>query len=591
MNLVVKITHALVGQVLAGVFVELGLSASVLTDRVWHPIHIPVVFRHSEIVADVVIFERVHGMEAKRATYNDRSVRQVRRARKTLLTQHAGFHDLFVPIGGAGASLGILVTGPFTLARPTSADLRARWRWLTGRSARASDPEFARYLATTLATTTFEGSQLESFRQLMECFARVLAGQGQAEKLAREAETLQEQLRDNRFVERMWTVARHMIDEGVWRSWQGPDQAGELAKMGLRRFPQRAMVGLLAPRDLEADPIDDLLRRDAFQRACVGLLKGRGGAIGGPIGDHGVMLLVDESGSARANTRLSDLGQRITALANEHGFRLHLGVSGPGTSPLVLPRRYQAALAAAERAFSQGASVLFADDRVRIPADNALGDLRRQLLRAVGEDPTLLAPRFERYLESVRVQCGYRVEPTRAHLEIGLEQVLEVLKAGGALGDRACSELRSTLEETSRQAATVSELSVAYQRALADVERALRRPREARQDQGIRRAVAYMRDHFDEPLSLARVARIAGFAPSYFSKLFAQNERVTFREYTQRLRIERAKRMLVSTKLSAERIGHLSGFRTRQRFHVIFRQLERVTPQQYRVRAAQARDR
>jgi AraC-like DNA-binding protein len=94
-----------------------------------------------------------------------------------------------------------------------------------------------------------------------------------------------------------------------------------------------------------------------------------------------------------------------------------------------------------------------------------------------------------------------------------------------------------------------------------------------------------MREHMGERLSLAKVSNVAGFAPSYFSKLFLRTEGMTFRESMQRLRVERAKQMLASTTLSAERVGQLCGFPTRQCFHAIFRRLAGVTPHQHRQRA------
>jgi AraC-like DNA-binding protein len=96
------------------------------------------------------------------------------------------------------------------------------------------------------------------------------------------------------------------------------------------------------------------------------------------------------------------------------------------------------------------------------------------------------------------------------------------------------------------------------------------------------RATAYIRDHFAEPLTLVKVARVAGLAPTYFSTLFSETERVGFHGYVQRLRLDRARHMLASTTLSVERVGQLCGFRSRNRFHVAFKRSLGVTPHDYR---------
>jgi AraC-like DNA-binding protein len=576
-------THALLSQAMGSLFVDLGLSASLLDGDDWHPLYIPIVFQHSEIVADVVIFERVHGVAARRAAYNARAVRRMRGEGGSLLATHAGFYDLFVPVGDRFGTLGMVVTGPFARTRPTSADLRARWRWLTGRTARASDPEFTRYLATVLATATFEGDRLDVFRRWVETFARVLAGQGPIDALAAQAHTLAGMLEDVRYVERMWTAARNLTDEGVWRSWR--ERKSELIRMGLARLPESVVVGLLLGRDPESDAVEDLLRRDALQRACVGLVRGRGGALCGPIGDHGIVFLLDEPGSGpRAHAKLLEIGRRAAALASDFGLSMHLGVS-TAERPLSLPARFQNALSAAELALSTGAPVASADALLARAAARPLDDLRRELVRTTAENPLLLAPRFERYLESVRAHCGYRVDATRAHLEVGLHQVLRALHEAGALDERSVAELSSSIERSSQESSTVGDLCVAYRKVIADVELALDRPRDAHKDRSLRRAIAFIREHASEPLGLAKVSRVAGFAPGYFSKLFRRTEGITFREYTQKLRIRQAGQMLLSTTLSAEKVGHLCGFRTRQCFHAIFRRHTGMTPFAYRRRA------
>ena len=82
------------------------------------------------------------------------------------------------------------------------------------------------------------------------------------------------------------------------------------------------------------------------------------------------------------------------------------------------------------------------------------------------------------------------------------------------------------------------------------------------------------------------MARIAGFSPQHFCELFRQRERTTFEHYVRGLRIERAKQLLKGTKLSAERVGQLSGFRLRPYFHRAFKQSIGLTPRQYRLRKA-----
>jgi AraC-like DNA-binding protein len=269
-------------------------------------------------------------------------------------------------------------------------------------------------------------------------------------------------------------------------------------------------------------------------------------------------------------------------------LQLHVGVARADLASS-LPSRYRLALSTAEQALSQRVSLLSAASPVTAPVRSPLGAARRELGQAITLDPGVLVPRFERYLAAVTAHSGYRFEPSRAHLEAGLEVVVDALRDAGVLDEKGVTELEDALAGAATEAATVSELAQAYRQAVLDIERALQDPLAARQDRSLRRAVAYLREHFGEAPSLSRVARIAGFAPGYFSKVFARTEGVTFREYNQRLRIERAKKMLAESTLSAERVGQLCGFRARNHFNNLFKRVEHLTPGEYRrkVRAAE----
>jgi len=566
-------THAMLTQVLAGTFAELQLGASVMDGLTWYPIH-------SEPGA--ASFEMAHGVETRRWPYNDRCFRQARREGKPVLGEHAGFFDIFAAIGGARGKWS-LVAGPFAVARPTSRDIQSRWHAVTGSYGQPSDPEFLHYVSTTLQTTTLEGDRLDALRRLLGCLASLLAGEGNTDRLAAEVLALRDKLDEVRFVERMWEATRSIIDERTFRGWLSQARARALSLMGTDRLPQHAVVGLMLGRDREVDPVDDLLQRDAFQRACVEVCRKRGGILCGRIGDHGIVLLVNDLKSGqRLRARLTDVGERVAALAKRFGLRLCVGICAAGDDDL-LPARYQSALAAAEQALSQGRSIVYAGRGPR-PAQSPLGEQRRLVAAAVGESPNLLSPRFDRFLEVLLVHCGHRLEPIRAHLESAFDQVIDALRATGALQEKSLADLRHNVERAAADPKTVRELLAVYRAAIADIESALLRPPEARRERSVRRAITFVRDHLSEPLSVAKVARVAGFAPRYFSKLFVESEKKSFHRYVLEMRLERAKHMLLSTTLSAEKVGQLAGFPTRSHFHRAFKQGEGMAPREYRTK-------
>jgi AraC-like DNA-binding protein len=376
-----------------------------------------------------------------------------------------------------------------------------------------------------------------------------------------------------------------MVDERTSRTWLSEHKANDLSHLGVDELPEHALVGLLAGHPDPSDPVAEAIKRDAFQRAAVDLAR-RSGVIAGRVGDHGVSFLVGPFGSSvGARRALSKLGEEATALARRRfGFSLHLGISRvAGSEPLV--DRYEQALAAAESALSQGAPVMSAeslDERSVRGSASPIGDLREALGAASEERPKALIARFERYIEAVSAYYGYRSEPIRWNLEAGFERAAQSLLRTGALEEKGHRDLFDVLDRSARDATTVRELAAAYRRAITDLVHAAEKPVAAAQDRSLRRAIAFIHQHVSEPLSLARVSRVAGFAPRHFSRLFKLRERMTFEHYVRQVRVERAKDLLAATDLSVERVGQLSGFALRPYFQRVFKQLAKMTPIEFR---------
>jgi AraC-like DNA-binding protein len=565
--------HALLSPAVAHTFDTLRIGAT-LRDRggEWHAIHAP---------PSVTGFELAHGKGTDRNLYNERCFVRVYRERKTVHGKHAGFHDFYVPIAAHGTVHAVLATGPFSISRPTSSEILERWHWLTGRHPHPSDPEFSHYLEVTLDTLVLEGEQLGRYQRLLECFAKLSAGLGDARALASEAGALRAKLEQARYVDWMWSQARTMVDERTRRVWLSEHKANDLTSLGVDELPEHVLVGLLAGHPEQADPLGEVLGRDAFQRAAVDIAR-RSAAICGRVGDHGVMFLVGPHGSvARARRVLARLGEEATTMARRRfGFSLHLGVSAAsGSQPITV--RYEEALAAAERALSQGAPLVHAEPGAHRVA-SPIGDLREELGAASEERPKALISRFERYIEAVTAYCGYRPEPIRWHLEAGFERAAQALQRTGALEEKGHRDLFDALDRSARDATTVSELVGAYRRAISDLVEAAEKPVVAARDRSLRRALAFIQQHVSEPLSLTQVSRVAGFAPRHFSRLFKQRERMTFEHHVRQLRVERAKDLLAGTDLSVERVGQLSGFSLRPYFQRVFKQITRMTPNEFR---------
>ena len=76
----------------------------------------------------------------------------------------------------------------------------------------------------------------------------------------------------------------------------------------------------------------------------------------------------------------------------------------------------------------------------------------------------------------------------------------------------------------------------------------------------IENAIAYMKQHFDSPITLQETAGYVDLNPSYFSTLFKQSCGLSFKEYLNYIRIEESKKLLTSTDRSILDIAIDIGF-------------------------------
>lgn len=98
----------------------------------------------------------------------------------------------------------------------------------------------------------------------------------------------------------------------------------------------------------------------------------------------------------------------------------------------------------------------------------------------------------------------------------------------------------------------------------------------------IHAAIRYVEEHLDEGFGLKEVASHVHLNPSYFSVLFKEQMQMTFIEYVTRLRIQKAKELLLETKLPIAEIACRVGYQTTKYFNKVFREYEGYSPGIYR---------
>ena len=88
----------------------------------------------------------------------------------------------------------------------------------------------------------------------------------------------------------------------------------------------------------------------------------------------------------------------------------------------------------------------------------------------------------------------------------------------------------------------------------------------------------YIRQHYREDLTRNELAEVVHITPNYLSKRFHTETGMSLREYINQLRIEDAKRLLLSTNTTISEIASEVGFDNISYFSTVFRKLCGVSP-------------
>ena len=97
-----------------------------------------------------------------------------------------------------------------------------------------------------------------------------------------------------------------------------------------------------------------------------------------------------------------------------------------------------------------------------------------------------------------------------------------------------------------------------------------------------RRARAYILANQADPIDLARVAQAMHVSTFYFCKMFKKATGLTFTEYLGRLRVEKAKHLLLNPHLRISEIAYDVGFKSLTHFNRVFRRVVGQSPTAYR---------
>jgi AraC-like DNA-binding protein len=111
-------------------------------------------------------------------------------------------------------------------------------------------------------------------------------------------------------------------------------------------------------------------------------------------------------------------------------------------------------------------------------------------------------------------------------------------------------------------------------------------PQTVREDARLRRALERMREGLEAPLTIRDCARAAGMSPTRFAHRFREHTGYAPMDYLKRLRIERARQLLLDLALPIKAVAERCGFADPFHFSRVFRAIDGIPPSQYRALAS-----
>ena len=105
---------------------------------------------------------------------------------------------------------------------------------------------------------------------------------------------------------------------------------------------------------------------------------------------------------------------------------------------------------------------------------------------------------------------------------------------------------------------------------------------EQQEERTITGITRYLQEHLAEEMSLSILAERFHLNPQYISQLFKSEIGVGFLAYLTNIRMEKAKKLLLSSSLPIADVAEQSGYGDYRVFTKVFKKAEGITPSQYR---------
>lgn len=184
----------------------------------------------------------------------------------------------------------------------------------------------------------------------------------------------------------------------------------------------------------------------------------------------------------------------------------------------------------------------------------------------------------------IRTRSGNPVRQARYSVVAFITLCTRAAMEGG-LSSECAYTLSDTYTEAVDNCTTISQIAAVSHTMYEDF---IRRVNRIRRENGISRPVRlccdFIDNHLEEELALKEIAERAGYAEYYLARKFKAEMGMSVNAYIRRARVRYSRLLLSGTQLTVEEIGAKLHFCSRSYFSAAFRELEGMSPSEYRAR-------
>jgi AraC-like DNA-binding protein len=529
-----------------------------------------------------------------RIRYNEAALRKACASGKPVSPARHGLHGLFVPvIDAAGKVVGVLQSGPFLMQVPSEAEVLGNWNRLTGRTARAHDPDFSAYVRSLVRTPVLDAQLVGGLSELFSLFGGFLAGRLTGAEVGEPMARIQEEIFARRLWHRFWV--KWQVLEPTFFRFNGDPRTlmdWESKELGIRRFPSAVFA---AKREGTGREWADWLAALAFLKESRRLARSLEETIAYPLNNYGALFLSSPPagagpGESRRNLREKALALRA-GLASAFGCKVWIGCAQGAGSGLDLHEAYEQAITTLHVAVSKDLSVAFHDE-LETPVNGGTGlrHLIADLVRQARESGAAGGARIrDTFVEATLLAARGQPEAARGSFLEAFHRLFEVVELRGVLVGASLEALEGRLCGEIQGATNLNEMVGRFHGGLDTLLELLEPKTDGEKQLRLERARDELKASLEKDWSLPEAARAFGFSRTAFSREFSRFAGMPFSEFLLAERLKKAKRLLLESEQTPGMISEVCGFGSPNYFFQVFKREVGSSPGQFRERNAPKR--